>query len=179
MSAARGPQGGIRVAANRLPAQRDERASRVRTLVVFRIDAQRCALELQGVERVLPMVLVSPLPGAPDVVAGVVSLHGLLLPVLDLGGRFGLAPRAWDPSGRLLVARAPRRLVAVAVDEVLGVEPVDVGAVAPPPLQGPSGSPLEGIWTLPDGLVFIFDLASLLGLDEEQTLDAALEAVEP
>lgn len=49
--------------------------SPVLRLVVFSIEGQRYALPLNDVERVLPMVAVSPLPQAPAVVLGVINLH--------------------------------------------------------------------------------------------------------
>src|SRR5262245_21471826 len=59
-------------------------------LFVFRLAEQHYALPLLTVERVLPMVAVSPLPQAPSLTLGVINLHGLVVPVLDLRRRFGL-----------------------------------------------------------------------------------------
>lgn len=44
-------------------------------LVVFGIEGERDGLALHTVERVLPMVAVSPLPNSPAVVLGVINLH--------------------------------------------------------------------------------------------------------
>lgn len=62
-------------------------------LVVFVIDGQRYALSLGAVERVLPMVAVSPLPAGPAIALGVINVHGTIVPVVDVRRRFGLPAR--------------------------------------------------------------------------------------
>ena len=149
--------------------------SPVLRLVVFVIEEQRYALPLAAVERILPMVAVSPLPQAPAVALGVINLHGQVLPVLDVRRRFGLPPRDYDLRSHLLVARTSRRTMAVPVDEVMGISEVAAGAVTPPDAVLPGIGQLAGIVALADGLLFIHDLDAFLSLDEERQLTESLE----
>lgn len=144
-------------------------------LVAFVVDGQRFALALDAVERALPMLAVTPLPGAPPVVAGVVSLHGQVVPVFDLRRRLGRPAREPALTDHLLVARAGARRVALPVDEVLGVLAVDAAAITPPDAVLPAPERLAGIVTLADGLVFIHDLETFLTADEERRLAEALD----
>ena len=98
-------------------------------LVPFSLDGAWYALELDVVERVLPMAAVIPLPRAPKVMLGAFNLHGEVVPVVDVRRRLGLAPRGFVLTARFLVARAGRRRLALPVDEVAGVREVDAGAV--------------------------------------------------
>jgi len=152
--------------------------SPVITLVVFDIEGQRYALPLNDVERVLPMVAVSPLPQAPAVVLGVINLHGQVIPVLDLRRRFGLPIRDYGLTTRLLVVRTDRRILALAVDEVFGVREVVQETITRPDALLPGIGHVAGIVTLADGLLFIHDVEACLSLDEEQRLTTALEEVE-
>ena len=138
------------------------------------LEQQRYALDLRAVERVLPMVAVSPLPQAPPIALGVINLHGQVIPVLDLRRRFGWPVRDYGVAGHLLVARTCRRLVALPLDEVVGVQEVTPPAIIPPAAVLPGIGQVAGIVTLPDGLLFIHDLDTFLSLEEEQTLDASL-----
>lgn len=95
--------------------------SPVLRLVVFVIEEQRYGLPLSAVERVLPMVAVSPLPKTPAIALGVINLHGHVIPVVDIRRRFGLSPRNFDVSAHLLAAQTSRRILALPVDEVLGI----------------------------------------------------------
>lgn len=117
-------------------------------LVVFTLDGQRYALPLATVERVLPMVAVSPLPQAPEIALGVINLHGQVLPVLDIRRRLGFPPRDFGLTAHLLVARTSRRTLAVPVDEVLGVREVAADAVAPPDAVLPGIGHVAGIVAL-------------------------------
>lgn len=152
--------------------------NRVITLVVFDVERQRYALPLHDVERVLPMVAVSPLPKAPAVAIGVINLHGKIIPVLDVRRRFGLPSRDYGLTAHLLVARTVRRIVALPVDEVLGVRNVATDTVTPPDGVLPGIGHVAGIAALADGLLFIHDLETFLSLDEERRLTDAMEELE-
>ena len=52
-------------------------------LVLLTVDAQTYALHLEAVDRIVRMVEVTPLPGAPDVVEGVVNIQGEVVPVVS------------------------------------------------------------------------------------------------
>ena len=145
------------------------------SVVVFSLDGQRYGLPLVAAERALPMASVSPLPGCPDAVLGAINVHGDVTPVFDLRERLGLAPRAYGPDDRLLLARTARRVVALPVDEVHGVADVASAQVVSPDTVLPGVGRLAGIAALADGLLLIDDLAKLLSPDEEGQLDAALD----
>ncbi len=147
-------------------------------LVFFVIEGQRYALHLSDVERVLPMVAVSPLPKAPAITLGVINVHGTVVPVVDIRRRFGFPPRDFDVSSHLLVARTRRRSLALPVDQVLGVNEVGPGAVTSPDAVLPGIGHVAGIVALPDGLLFIHDPDVFLALDEEERLTEALDQME-
>jgi len=146
-------------------------------LVVFGIEGQQYALPLSTVERAFPMVAVSTLPKAPAIALGVINISGQVIPVVDIRKRFGFPARVFDPRARLLVARTPRRILAMPVDSVLGVKEVMAESVTAPEAVLPGMGYVAGIATLPDGLLFIHDLESFLSLDEERQLTEALQEV--
>ena len=144
-------------------------------LVPFSLNGNWYALELEAVERVLPIAAVVPLPGAPEIVLGAFNLHGDVVPVVDVRRRLGLTARDMPLTARLLVAHTRNRRLALAVDEVAGVKEIDPGAVAAPAAVVPGLRHLQGVVALPDGLLLIEDLEAFLSLDEEARLTAALD----
>lgn len=150
---------------------------RVLPLVVFVLDGQQYALRLSSAERVLPMVAVSPLPRAPAIALGVINLHGQVVPVVDIRRRFGRPSRDYGVGGHLLVARTSRRMLALPVDDVLGVREIAHDAVMSPDAVLPGIGHVAGIVALPDGLLFVHDLDTFLALDEERQLGEALKGV--
>jgi purine-binding chemotaxis protein CheW len=169
-----------------VPASRGDRVTEIPfpqrlpsrlSLVTFDLEGQRYALPVETVERVLPMVALSPLPAAPEVVLGIINLRQRVIPVVDLRRRFGLARKDYGLRARLLVTRTRRRSFALAVDAVADVIEVDATAVRPPETVLPRTRHVAGIVALPDGLLFIHDLDAVLSLDEERRLDDSLTEI--
>jgi purine-binding chemotaxis protein CheW len=148
---------------------------RVLPLVLFALEGQRYGLPLETVERVLPMVAVSPLAKAPAIALGVINVHGRIIPVVDIRRRLGLPAREHDLAAHLLVARTIRRTLALTVDAVLGVTEIGADRVTAPDRLLPGIEHVAGIAALPDGLLYIHDLDRFLSLDEERRLTEALE----
>jgi purine-binding chemotaxis protein CheW len=144
-------------------------------LVVFTMNEQRYALQLAAVERVVRMVEVTPLPKAPQIVLGVINAQGRIIPVVDIRRRFRLPERDIRLSDHLLIARTARRTVALALDAVTGIVERSAQAVITAEEILPGLEYVEGVMKLGDGLILIHDLDTLLSLEEEQTLDAALQ----
>jgi purine-binding chemotaxis protein CheW len=143
-------------------------------LVLFLIEEQRYALSVAAVQRVLPMVAVSPLPHAPPITLGVINLRGAVVPVLDIRRRFGRPAHDYGLGGHLLVARTPRHTVALPVDAVLGVREVTAAEVTPPAALLPGIGYVSGVVALADGVLYLHDLDEFLSLNEEAELGAAL-----
>lgn len=146
----------------------------VSQLLVFLLDRQRYALHLDAVERVVRAVEVTPLPKAPQIVRGVIDLHGRIIPVIDLRRRFGLPVREVDSADRFVIARTPRRRVALAVDAVDGVVDEPGGRIQVAEEILPHLTYVEGVLRLKDGMALVHDLGRFLSLDEEDALDQAL-----
>ncbi len=103
----------------------------MRDFLLFTIEQRRFAIELAAVRRVLRMVEITPLPDAPGRLAGVLNLHGEILPVVDLRRSCGLPPRAFLPSDQLLIATANDRPLALPIDAAEGVYQLPEAELAP------------------------------------------------
>jgi purine-binding chemotaxis protein CheW len=145
---------------------------------VFRIDAQYYALTLGSVDRVLPMLAVSPFPNSLPIVLGVINLRGAVVPVLDLRQRFGLSARDYGCDGHMLIAHTRLGRVALPVDEVTGVVTLaEQDVVSADSILPPTTRHLKGIVATPDGVLLIQDLDAFLSLDEQRQLSEALNAL--
>jgi purine-binding chemotaxis protein CheW len=144
-------------------------------VVVFVLGEQRYGLPLHAVERVVRMVDLTPLPRAPDVVLGVINVQGRVIPVVNLRRRFHLPQRDISLSDQLVIARTPRRSLALIVDAASGVLEYSANEAVRARDIVPGIEHVEGVVKLPDGLVLIHDLDSFLSLEEETALDRAIE----
>jgi purine-binding chemotaxis protein CheW len=143
-------------------------------IVIFALDEPRYALYLSAVERVVRAVEITPLPSAPEIVTGVINVQGRILPVLDIRKRFRLQVREMKPDDRFIIARTPRRQMALVVDSVVGVHELTELETVSAKQALPFTQYLKGVAKLEDNLVLIHDLDQFLSLDEEQVLDSAL-----
>ena len=149
-------------------------ASSIR-LVLLTVDGQTYALPLAAVDRIVRMVEVTPLPGAPDVVEGVINIQGEVVPIVSIRRRLGLAQRAVGVSDSLVVARARTRRLAIIAEFILGVVERPADAVVSTGDIARGIQHIEGVLKTSDGLVLIQDLDGFFSPEEEQSLDLALE----
>jgi len=147
--------------------------SRVR-LLLFSVDAIRCGVRTTDVIEVVRAVAVTPLPGAPAVVEGVIDLRGSVVAVFDVRRRFGRAPRAVVPEDVFLIVRTHDRIAALHADAVIDLVEVDDHVVANPRAQTIADDCIAGVAMLPDGLALIHDLGHYLSQSERESLDGAL-----
>jgi purine-binding chemotaxis protein CheW len=152
-------------------------------ILTFELDAERYAFRADRVVQVVQMVAISPLPGAPPVVEGVVNVRGTIVPVFDLRARLNLPMQAIDPSQHLVILISGARQAAVRVDAVedyVSIPDADItgiGELADSPIGGSGGRLVAGIAATPDGTKVIYDLAAFLSLSESETLDHALAPI--
>jgi purine-binding chemotaxis protein CheW len=120
------------------------------------------------------MVEISALPKAPDIVLGVVSLHGTVVPVLSMRRRVGLPEVEANLTDQLIVADTASRSVALVVDAVTGVIERTTEEITEAERVVPGAEYVEGIAKLEEGLLFIHDLDLFLSQPEESQLHEAL-----
>ena len=122
------------------------------------------------------MIEITPLPSAPEIVIGVVNVHGSVIPVMNVRKRFRLPEREPDLGDQLLIAHTSSRHVALVVDAIDDVLAVAPGEPVAPETILPHLEHVEGVVRLDDGMIFIQDLDVFLSLEEEQALETAIEA---
>jgi chemotaxis signal transduction protein len=112
-------------------------------LLVFRAGGESYALPMESVREVECVSRVTPVPGAPGFVRGLVNLRGEILPLLDLAALVGRKEQR--PAQRLIVAQAGPAdpVVALMVEELNGLAPFSEAEVHPPSRPGPVRGSLE------------------------------------
>ena len=143
-------------------------------VVIVELATRRYGIAVHQVQRVVRMVRLTPLPGAPVQVPGVIDLAGEIVPVVDLRVRFGHVPHAVRASDHLVIARAATRTVALWVDRVADL--VEVAAPEPLPANTPDQPHIRGLARTADGLLVITDVDGFLSAEDDTALTSALVA---
>ena len=112
-----------------LAARREEVADRAETIAVlaFHLGGERYGLPLTDLAGVLPLERLTPVPGSPAELLGVINYKGNICSVLDLARLLGLAAHE-GAKAFVLLLRRPGREVGLAVGPVEGVLRVERGA---------------------------------------------------
>jgi len=137
------------------------------------LDEQRVALPLASVDRIVRAVEVTPLPGAPQVVLGVINVQGKVLPVINLRRRCRLQEREIETTDMLVIAHTARRAVVLLVDRADVLECAE-GSLIPAEQVVPGIFGVHEVLKHEDGLIMLYDPEALLLLDEEIVLNSAM-----
>jgi len=143
--------------------------------LLCRVGARLCALPLENVVETMRPLPIEPAPHSAPFVLGVSLIRGAPVPVLDVGPMLdaGAAGR-----GRLVTVSIAGRLVALAVDDVLGVRTVEPGGLSPvPPLLQAAGDMVAALGALDAELLFFLHAVRIppeaLTLDQPEPAEAS------
>lgn len=142
----------------------------------FWLAGQHLAVALETVVRVLPALICTPLPGAPNGVLGLVNVHGQLLPVVDLAQRFtwpAPPPTLWQP---FLWLKTQHRELVIPVESVETVHSCATQDFVPAPHPQIPSTFFKGVVRTAEGLLLIQDVEQVLCDADEEHLAAALAA---
>jgi purine-binding chemotaxis protein CheW len=143
-------------------------------VVVFTLDDVRYGIAAAHVVEVVRAVAVTPLPGLPPVVQGVIDYRGGLVPVFDTRARFGHAPREERLEDHFVLVRAGERTAALRADHADRIEAVDATRIEDPARQVAQVEHVAGVARLDDGLLLVHDPERFLAAAEQEALAAAL-----
>lgn len=116
-------------------------------LLEFRL-AQECyAVETRYVREVYPLKDLTPLPGTPPFVLGIVNVRGHILPVLDIKKFFDLPEPGLTDLHSIVVVRGHDLVLGLLADVIVGVRSVAVESLQPslPTLTGIRSDYLKGV----------------------------------
>jgi len=145
-------------------------------LLVFNLDLLRLAVPLAMVERVEHACEVTPLPGAPAAVLGVVNLQGRVAAVIDVRRRLGLHQRPIHPSEVFVILQLPQQLFALQVSDVEGVAEIRREDLVPGETLIDGLVKVQGLVKTPEGLLLIEDPQQFLDIHDMRVLADVMDA---
>jgi len=145
--------------------------------VVFNLEDQRFAISLDSVERVIPVVEITPLPDAPSVILGVINVAGQIIPVYNMRLRFKHAQKKIELCDQILLATSQGLPIGLYVDNVAGVLQIEDISITKPPENLSEKDYVQGMAKMEDGLIIIHDLQLFLSRWESKKLKTALKRI--
>ena len=139
----------LRLRAEALARRRevDDDAGTQLELLEFSLAHERYAVESRYITEVHTLQELTPLPGVPAFVRGIVNLRGRILPVFDLKKFFELPEQGLTDLHRIIVVRGHDLELGLLADTVVGLRHVRLESLQPslPTLTGIRADYLKGV----------------------------------
>ena len=143
-----------------------------REVLVFLLDSEEYGVDILRVQEIRNYEKVTPIPGAPPHLKGVVNLRGAVVPIIDLRVRFGRAEPRYDDLTVVVVLEVEGRTVGMVVDGVADVVRLNRDEIQPAPSLGSliGGSFLLEVAMQDDRMILLVDLEKMLATRELEKL---------
>ncbi|RLB88916.1 MAG: hypothetical protein DRH50_14490 [Deltaproteobacteria bacterium] len=149
----------------------------INQLVSFTMADEEFSFPINVVQEIVRLPKVTPVPGAPDSVKGIMNLRGSILPLIDLRKRLKLDDVQYNDNSRVVVIRHQERNTGMIVDRVNEVLQVEKDQIEPPPadLESSRTSVLRCIARIDNGrrVVMILSEDKLLPSVDARSQDIA------
>jgi purine-binding chemotaxis protein CheW len=138
-------------------------------LISFAIGDDQYGVDIRAVREIKGWTAITPLPGQPEYVRGVLNLRGVIIPIVDLRCRFGQGLTSVTPLHIVIVVQIATKAVGLLADRVLDIVSLDGVEVKPVPkvAQSQRANFLCGLVTSDEAMIALIDLPSLLSLTLE------------
>jgi len=145
-------------------------------MVLFELGTETYGLDIATVHEIIRMQPITKVPKAPFYVEGVINLRGRVIPVIDIGKKFGFEKTEGIKNNRIVVIKIKDTTLGIIVDSVTEVIRIPIDSIDPVSEIVTSGQSdyLLGIAKLPDKMVILLALDNLLSKDQE-LVDMALD----
>jgi purine-binding chemotaxis protein CheW len=133
-------------------------------LISFAIGDDQYGVDIMAVREIKGWTAITPLPGQPEYVRGVLNLRGVIIPIVDLRCRFGQGQTEATPLHIVIVVQIEGKTVGLLGDRVLDIVSLDAAEVKPVPriAQSQKLRFLSGLVTHEDAMIALIDLPNLL-----------------
>jgi purine-binding chemotaxis protein CheW len=86
--------------------------------LTFFLSGEEYGLEILKVQEIIGIMEITPVPGTPEYVCGVINLRGKVIPVVNLRLKFGMASAETTAETCIIVVRANGVQTGIVVDQV-------------------------------------------------------------
>lgn len=155
--------------------------------LTFCLGDEEYALPILRVREIIRYETITRVPGTPPFLRGVINLRGSVVPVVDLGVRFGLEAAPVTPATCIVIAEVAmsggaQAVLGVKADAVRQVIDLLPSEIEPPPSFGTIVRPdyLVGMGrTAGERFILVLDMDRVLSSEEVAAIDPVAVAPEP
>ena len=130
----------------------------------FRLGDEIYGINVMQIREVLRHSEITPVPGAPGYVLGIINLRGNVVTVIDTRKRFGLAPGNIDEQARIVIVEVDTQVVGMLVDSVADVTYLRQSEIETTPNIGNEETSkfIQGVCNKDDELLILIELERMI-----------------
>ena len=147
--------------------------------LTFTLAQELFAVEIRAVREIIEYGRLTTVPMMPPSILGVINLRGAVVPVMDLGQRFGGQATAIGPRTCIVIleiaSEASAQVIGMVVDAVNEVRELNADQIEPTPHFGGRirADFIRGMGKLDERLVVMLDIGRIISAEERLALDQA------
>lgn len=123
--------------------------------VCFGLQPEKYAIECSYVQEVIALREITPIPGTPGFIMGVINFRGMIVSVVNLKIIFGIMDQGLTEMNKVIMLKHKDMVFGLVTDEIEGIIHIHKADLSAPPInlaQSETGF-VDGI--TPDGVIFL------------------------
>lgn len=132
----------------------------------FKVSNEVYGIDIMDIKELIRPREVTEVPRAPSFVSGIISLRGVIIPIIDMLDRLGLARESVTGRERVIVVRQGESFSGLLVDEIIQVVRIAKEDIEAPPtvLEGIDRDFVTGIGRTGSRMVILLNLANIINI---------------
>lgn len=141
--------------------------------LVFRLGNEEYGIDILKVQEIRSCERVTRIANAPDFIAGVTNLRGVIVPIVDLRVKFRLGSSEFNEHTVVIVLNFGTRVVGIIVDGVSDVLSLIAEQIRPAPEFSVTLSTeyLEGLGSIDERMLILVNIEKLLNSEEMELVE--------
>lgn len=123
--------------------------------VTFNLDTERYCVPVSQVKEIIGWQDVEPVPGAPDIVEGIINLRGDIITVVNGRSLLKLPSKEADDETRIMTLEVEQESIGLVIDQVHEIVRFNADNIDPPAMENPL---LFGTIKLKDHLLIVLKI---------------------
>lgn len=139
----------------------------------FRLSDELYGVDVMKVREVLRFTEITPVPGAPKFLLGIINLRGNVVTVVDTRERFGLTQGEITDHSRIVIIESNNQVVGMLVDSVAEVVYLSRSEIENTPNVGndETAKYIQGVCNKKDQLLILVELESMIDIEVGEDYD--------
>ena len=139
-------------------------AADVKECLSFRLGAEEYGIDILAVREIRAFERPTRIANAPEFILGVINLRGVIVPIVDLRVKFGVAQATYDSTTVVIILNVADRVLGIVVDSVSDVLPLKQEEIRPAPefSSAIDASFVKGLASLTNRLLILIDIEMLM-----------------